>query len=44
MSKLPFEKPLEELQHKIEELQAFTKEKDIDLSGEIETLKNAPNP
>ncbi|MFD1422654.1 acetyl-CoA carboxylase carboxyltransferase subunit alpha [Laceyella tengchongensis] len=36
---LPFEKPLMELRSKIEELEQFTKEKDIDLSEEIATLE-----
>lgn len=35
---LPFERPLIELRRKIEELQTFTKEKDIDFSTEIERL------
>ncbi|WP_096436079.1 acetyl-CoA carboxylase carboxyl transferase subunit alpha [Alteribacter populi] len=36
---LPFEKPITELRHKIAELKAFTSEKGIDLSGEIEKLE-----
>jgi len=36
---LPFEKPIIELRNKISELKAFTIEKDIDLSGEIEKLE-----
>ncbi|WP_100399860.1 acetyl-CoA carboxylase carboxyl transferase subunit alpha [Bacillus sp. FJAT-44742] len=36
---LPFEKPVVELREKIKELKSFTEEKDIDLSGEIETLE-----
>lgn len=36
---LPFERPLMELRHKIDELKSFAKEKDMDLSGEIERLK-----
>ena len=35
---LPFERPLIELRRKIEELQTFTKEKEIDFSTEIERL------
>ncbi|MFW5980511.1 MAG: acetyl-CoA carboxylase carboxyltransferase subunit alpha [Halanaerobiaceae bacterium] len=37
---LDFEKPLIELKQKINELQSFMKEKDIDLTDEIKTLKN----
>lgn len=37
---LDFEKPLLELETKIEELTAFSKEKGIDLSDEIKTLQN----
>lgn len=37
---LPFEKPIVELRKKITELKAFTAEKGIDLSGEIEELEN----
>ncbi|MFQ5953080.1 MAG: acetyl-CoA carboxylase carboxyltransferase subunit alpha [Candidatus Omnitrophota bacterium] len=37
---LDFEKPIIELESKIEELQKFTNKEDIDLSGEIETLTN----
>jgi acetyl-CoA carboxylase carboxyl transferase subunit alpha len=37
---LEFEKPLEELETKIEELRKFSSEKGIDLSREIETLEN----
>lgn len=37
---LDFEKPLLELQNKIEELQSFMDEKDIDLSSEIKRLQN----
>lgn len=41
---LDFEKPLLELETKIEELQAFSREKGIDLSDEIKTLqKKAEN-
>lgn len=36
---LPFEKPILELRQKIDELKAFTKEKDIDFSAEIGTLE-----
>ncbi|RNA70326.1 acetyl-CoA carboxylase carboxyl transferase subunit alpha [Alteribacter keqinensis] len=36
---LPFEKPITELRGKISELKAFTAEKGIDLSGEIEKLE-----
>jgi acetyl-CoA carboxylase carboxyl transferase subunit alpha len=36
---LSFEKPIVELRNKIEELRAFTSEKSIDLSEEIETLE-----
>lgn len=36
---LEFEKPILELENKIEELSNFSKEKDIDLSKEIETLQ-----
>lgn len=36
---LPFEKPLAELQMKIEELRKFTEEKQIDLSDEIKKLE-----
>src|SRR5690554_6272273 len=36
---LPFEKPVVELRKKITELKAFTAEKGIDLSGEIEKLE-----
>ncbi|WP_147803405.1 acetyl-CoA carboxylase carboxyl transferase subunit alpha [Alkalicoccus halolimnae] len=36
---LPFEKPIIELRDKISELKQFTKEKDIDLSGEIDKLE-----
>ncbi|WP_078555469.1 acetyl-CoA carboxylase carboxyl transferase subunit alpha [Bacillus alkalicellulosilyticus] len=36
---LAFEKPIVELQDKINELKAFTKEKDIDLSDEIKKLE-----
>lgn len=36
---LEFEKPLLELQNKIEELQSFMEEKDIDLSSEINKLE-----
>lgn len=35
---LPFERPINELHHKIAELKKFTKDKDIDFSGEIEKL------
>ncbi|WP_093292518.1 acetyl-CoA carboxylase carboxyltransferase subunit alpha [Thermoactinomyces sp. DSM 45892] len=37
---LPFEKPILELRQKIDELKAFTKEKDIDFSSEIDTLES----
>ncbi|MCK4851642.1 MAG: acetyl-CoA carboxylase carboxyltransferase subunit alpha [Candidatus Omnitrophica bacterium] len=37
---LEFEKPVIELERKIEELKSFTQEKDIDLSGEITNLTN----
>ncbi|TMW71705.1 acetyl-CoA carboxylase carboxyl transferase subunit alpha [Alteribacter natronophilus] len=37
---LPFEKPITELRTKIAELKAFTAEKEIDLSGEIEKLES----
>lgn len=37
-SDLPFERPIKELHHKIQELRNFTKEKDIDFSMEIERL------
>ncbi len=36
---LPFEKPIVELREKIAELRAFTSEKSIDLSEEIQTLE-----
>ncbi|HWJ02322.1 MAG TPA: acetyl-CoA carboxylase carboxyl transferase subunit alpha, partial [Verrucomicrobiae bacterium] len=36
---LDFEKPLVELETKIEELRSFSKEKDLDLSNEINTLE-----
>ncbi|MDG5786982.1 acetyl-CoA carboxylase carboxyl transferase subunit alpha [Evansella sp. AB-P1] len=36
---LSFEKPIVELKNKISELKAFTAEKEIDLSGEIEKLE-----
>jgi acetyl-CoA carboxylase carboxyl transferase subunit alpha len=36
---LPFEKPIIELRDKISELKQFTKEKEIDLSGEIDKLE-----
>ncbi|MDQ0255044.1 acetyl-CoA carboxylase carboxyl transferase subunit alpha [Evansella vedderi] len=36
---LPFERPIVELKNKIAELKAFTQEKGIDLSGEIEKLE-----
>ncbi|MFA9558724.1 acetyl-CoA carboxylase carboxyl transferase subunit alpha [Evansella sp. AB-rgal1] len=36
---LSFEKPITELKNKINELKAFTEEKGIDLSGEIEKLE-----
>ncbi|QKS72038.1 acetyl-CoA carboxylase carboxyl transferase subunit alpha [Paenalkalicoccus suaedae] len=36
---LPFEKPITELRDKISELKAFTEEKEIDMSGEIEKLE-----
>lgn len=36
---LPFEKPILELRQKIDELKAFTKEKDIDFTAEIGTLE-----
>lgn len=36
---LPFERPIIELRNKIEELQKFTQEKQIDLSEEIRTLQ-----
>ena len=37
---LEFEKPLAELETKIEELRRFSSDKGIDLSREIETLEN----
>ncbi|MGA8942758.1 MAG: acetyl-CoA carboxylase carboxyltransferase subunit alpha [Thermoactinomyces sp.] len=37
---LPFEKPLLELKEKIAELEKFSREKEIDLSDEIQTLQN----
>ena len=37
---LDFEKPIVELENKIKEFEAFAKESDVDLSGEIETLQN----
>ncbi len=37
---LPFEKPLIELRHKIEELKKFTEEKGIDMTSEVTTLEN----
>ncbi|MBO8171868.1 MAG: acetyl-CoA carboxylase carboxyltransferase subunit alpha [Bacillaceae bacterium] len=37
---LPFEKPLVELEQKIQELQSFTREKGIDFSDEIKKLEN----
>ncbi|HHY22504.1 MAG TPA: acetyl-CoA carboxylase carboxyl transferase subunit alpha [Bacilli bacterium] len=39
LSDLPFEKPIVELKGKIDELKAFTAEKDIDLSEEIKKLE-----
>ncbi len=36
---LDFEKPIIELESKIKELQNFTREKDVDLSGEINSLR-----
>ncbi|SDZ54546.1 acetyl-CoA carboxylase carboxyl transferase subunit alpha [Evansella caseinilytica] len=39
MDQLPFERPIVELRNKINELKAFTAEKEIDLSGEIEKLE-----
>ncbi|SJZ97525.1 acetyl-CoA carboxylase carboxyl transferase subunit alpha [Selenihalanaerobacter shriftii] len=40
---LDFEKPLLELEEKINELKQFMQEKDIDLTEEIETLRNKSN-
>jgi len=37
---LDFEKPILELEKKIDELQSFTKREDIDLSGEIRKLQD----
>ena len=37
---LDFEKPIKELEHKIKELESFAKERDVNLTGEIEILKN----
>ncbi|HET7578381.1 MAG TPA: acetyl-CoA carboxylase carboxyl transferase subunit alpha [Bacillales bacterium] len=38
-SELEFERPVSELKQKISELKSFMKEKDIDLSGEVERLE-----
>lgn len=37
---LDFEKPIKELEDKIKELESFAKERDVNLTGEIEILKN----
>ncbi|AFS79390.1 acetyl-coenzyme A carboxylase carboxyltransferase subunit alpha AccA [Gottschalkia acidurici 9a] len=37
---LDFEKPIVELEDKIREIETFAKESDVDLSGEIEILRN----
>lgn len=37
---LDFEKPIVELENKIKEIETFAKDRDVDLSGEIETLNN----
>ena len=39
MNGLDFEKPISELEKKIEELRSFTSREDIDLSGEIKKLE-----
>lgn len=39
MNGLDFEKPIQELENKIEELRKFTSKEDIDLSGEIKKLE-----
>jgi len=39
-SELEFERPLLELQRKIEELRRFSEEKELDLSSELETLRH----
>ncbi|WP_252314610.1 acetyl-CoA carboxylase carboxyl transferase subunit alpha [Sinobaca sp. H24] len=40
MNHLPFEKPVIELREKINELKEFTKDKEIDMSGEIDKLES----
>ncbi|RKD75747.1 acetyl-CoA carboxylase carboxyltransferase subunit alpha [Sinobaca qinghaiensis] len=40
MNHLPFEKPVVELREKINELKEFTKDKEIDMSGEIDKLES----
>lgn len=39
MAALDFEKPINELEHKIQELHTFSKDKKIDLSGEVKRLE-----
>jgi len=36
---LPFEKPVQELQEKLHELEAFSKDQDIDMAHEVERMK-----
>ncbi|MBI9021142.1 MAG: hypothetical protein JEZ10_07805, partial [Verrucomicrobia bacterium] len=36
---LPFEKPVQELERKLHELEAFSKEQDLDVSHEIDRMK-----